>query len=76
MTIGAIKTNGVILAVFVALTLTFLFLTLGAFTGQATLSHIGGYLGLLTALFAWYGSFATVVNSTFKRVVLPVMPAK
>jgi uncharacterized protein len=76
MTIGAIKTNGVILAVFIALTLTFLFLTLGAFTGQAALSHVGGYLGLLTALFAWYGSAATVVNSTFKRVVLPVMPAK
>ena len=76
MTIGAIKTNGVILAVFVALTLTFLFLSLGAFTGQAALSRVGGYLGLLTALFAWYGSAATVVNSTFKRVVLPVMPAK
>jgi succinate-acetate transporter protein len=76
MTIGAIKTNGVILAVFIALTLTFLFLTLGTFTGQATLSHIGGYLGILTAIFAWYGSFATVVNFTFKRAVLPVMPAK
>jgi hypothetical protein len=76
MTIGAIKTNAVILLVFIALTLTFLFLTLGAFSGSVTMSHIGGYLGLLTAAFAWYGSFATVVNSTFKRVVLPVMPAK
>jgi uncharacterized protein len=75
MTIAALKTNLVILLVFIALTLTFLFLTLGAFSGQATLSHIGGYLGLLTALFAWYGSFATVINSTFKRVVLPVRPA-
>ena len=75
MTIGAIKTNAVILLVFVALTLTFLFLALGAFSGSATMSHIGGYLGLLTAALAWYGSFATVVNSTFKRVVLPVRPA-
>jgi uncharacterized protein len=76
MTIGAIKTNGVILLVFIALTLTFLFLTIGTFSGSETISHIGGYLGLLTAVLAWYGSFATVVNSTWKRVVLPVMPAK
>ena len=76
MTIGALKVNGVVLSVFIALTFTFLFLTLGAFGGSATMSHIGGYLGLLTAVLAWYGSFATVVNSTFKRVVLPVMPAK
>ncbi len=33
--------------------------------------HIGGWLGLLTALAAWYASFAGVANSTFKRVVLP-----
>jgi succinate-acetate transporter protein len=76
MTFAAIKTNGVILSVFVALTLTFIFLALGAFAGSVVLGHIGGYLGIITALLAWYGSFATVLNSTFKRVVLPVMPAK
>ncbi|MFC5501823.1 acetate uptake transporter [Lysinimonas soli] len=75
MTIAAIKTNMVVLLVFIALTVTFLFLTLGAFTSQAVMTHIGGYLGLLTAAFAWYGSFATVLNSTFKRTVLPVGPA-
>ncbi|MDQ1548253.1 MAG: uncharacterized protein QOH69_3157 [Actinomycetota bacterium] len=76
MTFAAIKTNRVILSVFVALTLTFIFLALGAFAGSEVLGHIGGYLGIITALLAWYGSFAVVINSTFKRVVLPVMPAK
>ena len=76
MTIAAIKTNVVTLLVFIFLTLTFLFLTLGAFSGQETLSHIGGYLGLVTAVVAWYGSFATVINSTFARTVLPVRPAR
>ncbi len=38
------------------------------------LSKVGGYLGLLTAIAAWYGSFAIVTNFTFKRVVLPVGP--
>ena len=31
-------------------------------------------LGLATAAAAWYASFAAVVNSTFKRTVIPVMP--
>jgi hypothetical protein len=69
--------------VFIALTLTLVFLAIGAFTTTAstpatgnTLDHIGGYLGILTAVLAWYGSFATVINATWKRVVLPVMPAK
>jgi uncharacterized protein len=76
MTFAAIKTNLAILLVFIALTLTFVFLAIGEFSGQSTIGHIGGYLGILTALLAWYGSFATVINSTFKRVVLPVRPAR
>jgi hypothetical protein len=76
MTFAAIKTNMVILLVFIALTLTFAFLAIGQFANSTTIGHIGGYLGILTAIFAFYGSFATVMNSTFKRVVLPVMPAK
>jgi uncharacterized protein len=76
MTFAAIKTNGVILLVFIALTLTFVFLALGEFANSTTLGHIGGYLGIVTALLAFYGSFATVINATWKRVVLPVMPAK
>jgi succinate-acetate transporter protein len=76
MTIAALKTNAVILAVLIALTLTFLLLALGAFATSATLDHIGGYLGVITALLAWYGSFAIVVNSTNKRAVLPLWPAK
>jgi succinate-acetate transporter protein len=29
---------------------------------------------VLTALLAWYGSFATVTNFTFKRTLLPLVP--
>jgi succinate-acetate transporter protein len=76
MSLAAIKTNAVILAVFIALTLTFLFLAIGAFSGSELIDHIGGYLGIITAILAWYGSFATVLNSTFKRVALPVWPSK
>jgi succinate-acetate transporter protein len=75
MTIAAVKTNGAILAVFVALTLTFIALTIGAFSGIAGISKFGGWLGLLTAVLAWYASFAVVTNATWKRTVLPVWPS-
>ena len=82
MTIAATRTSMAILAVFVFLTLAFLALTIG-FLSETTMEftknsnawiHIGGWLGLITALLAWYASFAAVTNSTFKRTVLPTMP--
>jgi hypothetical protein len=76
MVFAAIKTNIVILLVFIALTLTFIFLSVGEFSATEGITHIGGYLGIVTALLAFYGSFATVVNATWKRVVLPVGVAK
>jgi uncharacterized protein len=72
MTIGAVKSSRVVLLVFIALTLTFLLLTIHAFSGVAAMGQIGGYLGLITAVLAWYGAAASVINSTWKRTVLPV----
>jgi succinate-acetate transporter protein len=75
--IAALRVNTVVLAVFVLLTLTFIALGIGEWTGKAPgvgLSKVGGYLGLITAIVAWYGSFAIVTNFTFKKVVLPVGP--
>ena len=55
--------------------------TLGWFTGGNVptfaanadgLITLGGYVGILTAIAALYGSFADVVNASFRRVVLPV----
>lgn len=74
MTIASLKTTGALIAVFAFLTLTFLALALGALTGATGLTVFGGVLGLITALLAWYTSFAGVTNSTFQRVVLPVFP--
>lgn len=74
MTVGSLKVNRAVFAVFVFLTLTFLFLTIGDLAGNENMTHVGGWLGLVTALLAWYASFAAVVNSTWKRTVLPVWP--
>lgn len=70
MTVAAMKASRAVMLVFVALTITFLLLTLGKF-GMGT-TVLGGYFGLLTAALAWYGSAAGVINSTWKKTVLPV----
>lgn len=72
MWLASLRTNGVVAAVFTALLLTFVLLAVGALGGNATIGHIGGWAGLLTAALAWYGSAAGVVNSAWKRPVLPV----
>jgi uncharacterized protein len=74
LTIAAIRVSGAVLVVFVLLTLTFLALAIGAFAGSTGITHVGGYLGIITALAAFYTSAAGVVNSTWKRQVLPTMP--
>lgn len=73
MFVASLRTTAAIAAVFGALTLTFLFLTLGAFD-HTKLTQVGGWLGLLTAVLAWYASFAGVTNTTWKRTLLPVWP--
>lgn len=74
MTVAALRTNGAVLAVFVTLTVTFLLLTIGAFAESTGIDKVGGWLGLITALCAWYASFATVTNATWKREVIPTWP--
>ena len=76
MLLASIKTNAVLTAVFGALLVTFVFLTFGAFNTNASLTHVGGYFGLLTAALAWYLSAAVVTNATWGRTVLPVFPSR
>jgi len=82
MSVAASRVSGAVFAVFVLLTLTFVALAIGWFAYSASdfaanssgWIHLGGWLGLCTALVAWYASFAGVTNFTFKRTVLPTFP--
>lgn len=74
MTVAALRVSGAVLLVFVLLTLTFFVLAIGEFITSDTWGHVGGYLGILTAIAAWYASFAGVTNFTFKKTVLPTGP--
>jgi len=74
MFIGTIRLNGALIAVFGLLFLTFLFLTIGEL-GASTGAHmIGGYLGIITAIAAWYTGLAGVLASIRSPLQLPVFP--
>lgn len=74
LAVAAVRTSAAVLAVFVTLALTYIFLCIGAFAGATVLDHIGGWIGIVTAVLAFYASFAVVTNMTWKRTVLPVLP--
>jgi uncharacterized protein len=74
MTIGTLRANGALVAVFSSLTVTFLLLTLAEYFESTGLTKIGGYFGLLTALLAWYTAAAGVLNRPEERPLLPVFP--
>lgn len=78
MMLGSFRTNGATAAVFVLLFLTFLLLAIGAFGGAGAgtgMTQIGGYVGILTAIVAWYTALAGVLAGVSAgKINLPVMP--
>ncbi len=69
------RINVAVFAVFLTLEITEILLFIGNFGGNAAgsgLVQVGGLVGLLTALVAWYASAAGVVNGMSERPVLPV----
>jgi succinate-acetate transporter protein len=74
MAIAATRTTGAILAVFVTLAATYIVLCVADFAQSPDTTKAGGWLGLVTAVCAWYASFAGVTNSTYHRAVVPVFP--
>jgi uncharacterized protein len=78
MLIATLRTNMMLTAIFACLFATFLLLAIGnlAAPPNATVIHAGGWVGLVTALLAWYGSFAGVFNAASGGTVIPVFPWK
>jgi succinate-acetate transporter protein len=76
MFIASLRTTAAISLVFILLAVTFFLLGIGNAGAHTNVIKIGGWVGLATAAAAWYASFAGVTNSTFGRVVLPVVPLR
>jgi len=69
-TIASFKISKGLVSVFVPLTLTFFLLAIGEFSSGFKVP--GGYLGIITAIDAWYCSAAILLNEAFGREVLPL----
>jgi uncharacterized protein len=72
MLIASTQVNVAVFGVFLTLELTEIFLFIGNFWGNANIIKVGGYIGVLTALVAWYTSAAGVLNGMSGRPVAPV----
>jgi hypothetical protein len=64
--------NAAVFAVFLTLEATEVILFIGNFAANTSIVKFGGYVGILTALVAWYTSAAGVGNGVAGRTVLPV----
>ena len=76
MFLGTLKSNGALMAVFALLFLTYLFLAIGALAGSTGLTVFGGWLGILTALVAWYTALAGLLASGRNAFTLPTWPIR
>src|SRR3954467_5399620 len=74
MTVAATRVSGAVLAVFVLLTITFVVLAIGNFGPTENIIKVGGWIGVATALAAWYASFAGVTAFTHGAPLVPTAP--
>jgi len=72
MWIGTFPKNRALFLIFLSLTITFFLLGLAPLLGIASLTMIGGYFGLLTAILAAYLGAAEIINESHGRTVLPI----
>lgn len=73
MWIGSFALNKGLITVFTLLLITFLLLDIGH-VSNPVFNKFGGYMGIITAFAAWYMSAAGILNTVYKKVVLPVGP--
>src|SRR5436853_2668659 len=76
MWIASFRVSVAVMLVFLLLAVTFIVLGIGEASGTDSLVKAGGWIGIATAIIAWYASFASVTNKTFGRIVMPVRELK
>jgi hypothetical protein len=72
MLILSTQVNMAVFLVFLTLEITEIILFIGNFSGSSGTVKLGGYIGLVTALTAWYASAAGVSNGIAGRLRFPV----
>jgi len=72
MLVWSAALNMAVFMVFLTLELTEIVLFIGGFAANTSIIKVGGYIGIITALVAWYTSAAGVISGMSGRPVLPV----
>ena len=72
MFIGTLKHNRATQVVFGSLTILFLLLAIGDFSGNHTITMIAGFEGIFCGLSAIYSAVGQIVNGEFGKTVLPL----
>lgn len=74
MFLGTLRTNLALMGVFLFLFLTFLALAIGALGAGPAFNVLGGWLGIITAIIAWYTALAGLLASGKSAFTVPVWP--
>jgi succinate-acetate transporter protein len=69
---GTLKLNRALQFVFATLTILFALLALGDYTGNADITRIAGYEGIVCGASAIYTGVANLLNEMYGRSVLPI----
>jgi uncharacterized protein len=72
MLLWSTQVNMAVFGVFLTLELTEIILFIGSFANSSSIVKVGGYIGVLTALVAWYTSAAGVINGMRATPFMPV----
>ena len=72
MFIGTLKHNLATQVVFGSLTILFVLLALGDFTGNHTITMIAGFEGIFCGLSAIYSAMGQIINAEYGRTILPL----
>ena len=70
--VASLRTDWVLVAVFVLIDVALILLAWGNDAGLPELVKVGGYVTIAFAVLAWYHAFAGLVNATFGRKSFPV----
>jgi uncharacterized protein len=74
--VASSRTTAVVNLMLFLLTISFLLIGIGDAGRHSELVKIGGWFGLATTAAALYAAFAGVINSTFERTLLPLVPLR
>ncbi|MDY0235447.1 MAG: acetate uptake transporter [Gudongella sp.] len=72
MFIGTLRISRALQVVFGSLTILFMLLAIGDFTGNTLILKLAGFEGIICGFSAIYAGLAQVINEVYKKEILPI----